>query len=222
MRFMKALKQALVYSLLPINLILSMSEKVELVEVQKINSSIKVDVVYATKNNFTNQVIYTAPKCMLLKEVALALNKVQEELAQLQEELGQKKLGLKVWDAYRPMSAQKKFWDVLAERYPNEAERENYVSNPKKGGRHTRGTAVDCTLVDLETGAEVEKPTDFDHFGEEAWRNYNGPKLTEKAKMYRALLEQVMHKHGFEGLPSEWWHFDYKGWQNCKPLDIEF
>ena len=209
-------KRGFIYALLPINLALSMSkENVELVDVQKVTPTIKIDVVYATKNNFTNQVIYTAAKCMLRKEVAEALSKVQKDLAD-------KKLGLKVWDAYRPMSAQKKFWDVLAEKYPDESERENYVSNPKKGGRHTRGTAVDCTLVDLETGNEVEKPTDFDHFGQEAWRDYNGPKLTAKAKEHRELLEQAMKKHGFEGLPSEWWHFDYKGWQDCKPLNVEF
>ncbi len=196
----------------PIN---SMTQENPLVNVESVNPTIKVDVVYATKNNFTQQVIYTAAKCMLRKEVADALAKVQEELSQ-------KKIGLKVWDAYRPMSAQQKFWDVLADKYPNEAERENYVSNPKKGGRHTRGTAVDCTLVDLKTGKELEMPTAFDHFGDEAWRTYQGPNLTPLAKKNREILEQIMTKYGFEGLPSEWWHFDYKGWQNCPPLSIEF
>jgi D-alanyl-D-alanine dipeptidase len=120
------------------------------------------------------------------------------------------------------MSAQQKFWDVLAEKYPDEKEREKYVCNPKQGGRHTRGTAVDCVLIHLETGQELEKPSDFDHFGPEAWRDYNGPKLTAKAKEHRELLEQIMEKHGFKGVKCEWWHYDYNGWKDCKPFDVEF
>lgn len=215
MDIMKSSSKILLSALLKVNLVFCMSSKPELVEVQKVNPKIAVEVVYATDKNFTGKVIYTASKCLLRKEVAQALNEVQLELEQ-------KGLGLKVWDAYRPMSAQQKFWDVLAEKYPDEKERENYVSNPKKGGRHTRGTAVDCTLVDLKDGKEVEKPTEFDHFGQEAWRNYNGPALTLKAKEHRDLLESVMKKHGFDGLPSEWWHFDFQGWQECNPLNVEF
>lgn len=187
---------------------------IELVEIKKINPHIKIEVVYATKNNFTGQVIYTSSKCYLRKEVAQALSVVQKDL----EKIG---LGLKVWDGYRPMSAQQKLWESLAKKYPNEVEREYYVSNPKKGGRHTRGTAVDCTLIDLKTGKEVEMPTPFDHFGKEAWRDYNGRGLSAKAKKMREVLQSTMKKHGFEGIRTEWWHFDYKGWQQCASLTIE-
>jgi zinc D-Ala-D-Ala dipeptidase len=186
----------------------------ELVNIKKINSTIGVDVVYATDKNFTGKVIYKSAQCYVLKEVAQALNDVQKELEK-------KNLGLVIWDGYRPMSAQKKLWDVCAVQYPDENERENYVSNPAKGGRHTRGTAVDVTLKNLQTGQLLEMPTAFDHFGKEAWRNYEGPLLTAEAKKNRALLEEVMTKHGFIGLPSEWWHFDFNNWKSCPPLDIE-
>lgn len=190
------------------------SAKAQLVEIQKINPAIATDIIYATNKNFTGQIIYKSSQCYFLPQVAQALSKVQQELEQ-------KGLGLVVWDGYRPMSAQKKLWDVCAQQYPDEKERENYVSNPAKGGRHTRGTAADCTLIDLKTGQLLEMPTEFDHFGPEAWRDYNGPKLSLNAKKNREVLQTVMEKYGFKGLKSEWWHFDYHNWEQCPPLDIE-
>jgi D-alanyl-D-alanine dipeptidase len=141
-------------------------------------------------------------RCLLLKEAALRLRDVQAEL----ETLG---LGLKVWDGFRPVAAQWAFWELVPD--------ERYVSDPRKGGRHTRGTAVDVTLITRE-GQELPMPSVFDDFSEKAHRNYM--EAPEEALNNRTLLQEVMEKHGFIGLPTEWWHFDLFGWENCPPIDI--
>lgn len=182
----------------------------DLVNIQKIDSTIHVDLKYATADNFTGQIIYESGICYVHKDTAQALKNVQTELASL-------KLGLKIWDGYRSPAAQQKLWDVCAVRYPDETEREQYVSNPKKGGRHTRGTAVDVTLVD-EHGVELEMPTGFDDFSPKAWATDTSS--SARVQHNRDLLQKIMHKHGFEGIKTEWWHFDLKGWQNYKPLDL--
>jgi len=94
---------------------------------------------------------------------------------------------------------------------------ERYVSDPRKGGRHTRGTAVDLTLV-TKDGQELPMPSAFDDFSEKAHRNYMGATPEEIGN--RELLQTVMEKHGFIGLPTEWWHFDLVGWENYPPIDI--
>ena len=167
-----------------------------LVDIQTVNPKIRVDLKYATADNFIGQVIYAFKECLLLESVAMALNEVQREL----EPLG---LGLKVWDGYRPIAAQWKFWEIL----PNPS----YVSDPRKGGRHTRGTAVDVTLVNAE-GQELVMPTAFDDFSEKAHSDYMG--ASEEAMRNRALLRNAMERHGFTVLRTEWWHFDFKGWQD--------
>jgi len=177
----------------------------DLVEVNKINSTVLLDMRYATTNNMMNKKVYTQPKCYLCKEAAQALDTVQKELAQ-------KGLGIKIWDGYRPLAAQWELWKILPDT--------RYVADPRKGGRHTRGTAVDCTLTNLKTGKELEMPTGFDECGEKSWRSYN--KCSVKAKKNRALLTHVMEKHGFIGLKTEWWHFDFKGWRDKESLDLSF
>ena len=119
-------------------------------------------------------------------------------------------LRLKIWDGYRPVAAQWKFWKLVPD--------EGYVSDPRKGGRHTRGTAVDLTLITKE-GHELLMPSVFDDFSEKAHRNFmDAPK---EAIQNRELLQKVMEKHGFVGLPTEWWHFDMIGWKNYPPIGIK-
>ena len=183
------------------------SKQTNLVDVTKVIPTIVTDIRYATKNNFTKEQIYPCAKCYLLPGVADALKKVQEELALIG-------LGLKIWDAYRPHAAQFKLWDVVSDP--------RYVGDPKKGSRHNYGAAVDLTIVDLKTGRELEMPTEFDNFTERAWRNYRGDDVSGRAIKNRELLQRVMEKHGFVGLETEWWHFDYKEWQKYKILDISF
>lgn len=118
-------------------------------------------------------------------------------------------LGLKIWDGFRPMPAQWKFWELVPD--------ERYVSDPRKGGRHTRGTAVDLTLITGD-GQELPMPSPFDDFSEKAHRNYMGATSEEIAN--RELLQKVMEKHGFIGYASEWWHFDLEGWEEYLPIDV--
>ncbi len=176
-----------------------------LVEVVKINSHIHLDIRYATTNNFTHRVVYPSAKCYLQREVAQALSEVQTEL----ERLG---VGLKIFDGYRPLSVQKIFWKIVSDKFPNTREREKYVANPAKGSKHNRGTAVDVTLIDLKTGKEFKMPSEYDDFSEKAHRNYE-KMISKEVKKNCKLLELTMKKHGFNGVSSEWWHFDFKDWQ---------
>lgn len=172
-----------------------------LIDIQQVNPSIVVELRYATKNNFTGAIIYNFQTCLLAPQVACALSAVQDDLQKLH-------LGLKVWDGYRPLSAQWRLWELVPD--------EQYVSDPRKGGRHTRGTAVDVTLID-EQGRELPMPSQFDDFSERAHRNYRGASAEETKN--RQLLQKYMEKHGFIGIETEWWHFDYRNWESFPVIE---
>lgn len=178
-------------------------EWARLVDIHSINRNIVLDIRYATTNNFLNQKLYPVAKCALRKEVAEKLSQVQTDL----ETMG---LGLKVYDCYRPLSVQKKMWEVLPDS--------RYVANPATGSRHNRGAAVDVNLIDLSTGKELEMPTEYDDFSEKAWRSYLGNK--SEVQRNSELLETQMKKYGFEPLITEWWHFDAVGWEKLGILDV--
>lgn len=180
------------------------SDAKDLVEMGSFDPRILIDLRYATANNFTGHKVYSSVHCYLLPTVAQRLSRIQSKL----EAMG---LGLKIYDAFRPKSAQAKFWELVPD--------ERYVANPAKGSRHTRGTTVDLTLVDKD-GNELEMPTPFDEFSERAHRNYMG--CSQAAIDNRALLERLMVEEEFEPLPTEWWHFDIVGWRSYKELDLEF
>jgi len=179
-----------------------------LVEITSLNPQIQVDLRYATDNNFLGFPVYSKAVCYLHEDAAEALCLVQEDV----ESLG---YSLKIFDGYRPLRAQQMMWDLIQD--------ERYVSNPAVNkGRHTRGTAVDLTLVDAE-GNEVEMPSEFDDFTEKA--NSNFSEISDEAKKNRALLKLVMEKHGFTQFEFEWWHFDLDGWRNDRKypsLDVDF
>ena len=175
----------------------------DLVPLESVQPPVLPEVRYATVHNFTGRVLYPAPRVFLHKETARALDRVQRDL----EKRG---LGLKLWDGYRPLSVQRKMWNLIRD--------ERYVSNPAKNkGRHTRGTAVDVTLID-KLGRELPMPSDFDDFSERAHRDNQGG--TADQRRNRQLLQTVMQRHGFLGYPTEWWHFDLKNWESYPPLDI--
>lgn len=176
-----------------------------LVDVKKIIPGVKLDIRYATVNNFTKQVIYKSAKAYARKPVAEALLKISKELRT-------KGLGIKIFDAYRPYSATLKFYEV----YPDT----NFVASPRKGSRHNRGCAIDLTLIDLKTGKELEMPTPFDDFTEKASQSYL--KLPETTLKNRKLLSDIMIKYGFVIYEPEWWHYDFKGWENYELMDIPF
>ncbi|TAG93670.1 MAG: peptidase M15 [Oscillatoriales cyanobacterium] len=173
-----------------------------LVDIRTVNPNIRLDIRYATTNNFLKRKLYSTAKCALRSSVAEKLGKVQTDL----EKIG---LGLKVYDCYRPFSVTKQMWDFLPDP--------NYVANPARGSRHNRGAAVDLTLVD-RTGKELEMPTPYDDFTTRAHRDYAGG--STQSRKNRQLLEDAMKKQGFVGITTEWWHFDSEDWQKFAILDV--
>ena len=148
------------------------------------------DLRYATENNFTGKQIYD------FYEAYLRYGTVKK-LMLVAEELEQQGLYLKIWDGFRPVSAQFQLWEV----YPDPT----YVANPEKGhSSHSRGNTIDLTLVD-ESGQELEMPTGFDDFSLLANRDYSD--CTETAAANALLLEETMKKYGFTPYYGEWWHF---------------
>jgi D-alanyl-D-alanine dipeptidase len=180
------------------------SEGTPLVDLQKEIPSIKIEIKYATADNFTKEVLYPEARCLIRKEVA-------EKLARVQKALQAQSLSLKFFDAYRPLSVQKKMWAI----YPVEG----YVANPAKGSNHNRGAAVDVTLVDVD-GNELAMPSAYDEFTERAHRHYAGG--TEIEQKNRQILQDAMEKEGFVGLKTEWWHFDDKDAKSYPVLDLSF
>lgn len=174
----------------------------DLIDIQQINPRIVLDIRYATPNNFTHRRLYSQPRCLLRTAVA-------QRLARVQVELEAQGLGLKVYDCYRPLSVQKELWKLIPD--------DRYVANPAQGSRHNRGSAVDLTLVD-RYGKELEMPTPFDEFSDRAHIDY--PHMTPTARKNMQRLQAVMQKHGFTTIPSEWWHFDAKEWNQYSVLDI--
>ncbi len=175
-----------------------------LVDVQKINPRIVIDLRYATTNNFTKKAIYPSVRCLLQKPVA-------ERLSRVQARLEKEGLGLKIFDAYRPLSAQWELWKVV----PNPT----FVADPRKGSKHNRGAAVDVTLVD-SLGNELAMPTQYDEFVKAARSTYD--KLPTHLLENRAKLHNAMKAEGFIPNPSEWWHFDDKDWKEFPILDVPF
>ena len=168
------------------------------------NPRIVLEMRYAGTNNFTHTVLYDRAECWLNAVAAARLDAVQQDL----ERQG---LGLKMWDCYRPLSVQKKFWALVPD--------ERYVANPAKGSRHNRGAAVDLTLVHAD-GSELAMPTAHDAFTTRAHRDFMD--LPAETLANRARLEKVMVKHGFVPFPTEWWHFDSEGWQSYPVMDVDF
>lgn len=149
-----------------------------------------IELKYATTSNFTGTVVYDFTEVYLRYSTVLKLMEVQDELRQ-------QGLRLKIWDGFRPLEAQQKLWEAFPDP--------TYVSNPQTGtNSHSRGNTVDVTLVDAE-GREVEMPSGFDDFTSFADRDYSD--CTNSAAENAQLLQDVMEKHGFVGLESEWWHF---------------
>lgn len=178
-----------------------------LAEVVKLDPTIRLDVRYATTNNFMKRVLYPEARVFLVKPAAQALVRVQKKLAA-------KHLGLVVFDGYRPWNITKAMWDQTPEN------QRQYVANPAKGSRHNRGCAVDLSLVDLQTGQTCPMPSQYDDFSSKAHANY--PTSDATARYNRALLRETMQSEGFQVYPFEWWHFDFRGWEQFPVLNESF
>lgn len=161
--------------------------------IQHLDTSIETDIRYATDNNFVKEAIYDCAACYLRPEVAKALVLVHQDL----KEMGYG--GIKVFDCYRPRPYQQRLWDKVPDP--------RFVSDPKKGSNHTRGMAVDLTIIDTYE-KNLNMGTDFDYFGEEAFHGHSAfeQSIIEKN---RKLLINTMKRRGFKHLSTEWWHYSY-------------
>lgn len=165
----------------------------EWLDIQALDSTIVIDIRYATDNNFMKEQVYDCGRCYLRAEVARAIVRTHRHLQK-------QGLGLKMYDCYRPRPIQWKLWNKV----PNP----NYVADPRKGSMHNRGSAVDLTIVDAR-GQELDMGTDYDYFGKEGHHDYAD--LPKQVIKNRELLRQTMLDFGFQWIRTEWWHYSYKG-----------
>jgi D-alanyl-D-alanine dipeptidase len=179
----------------------------DLVELVKLDPTIKLDVRYATADNFLGTPVYTEARTFLQRPAAEALLRAARELKT-------RGYGLILYDGYRPWYVTKIFWDATP------AGKKIFVADPAEGSKHNRGCAVDLSLYDLATGKEVTMPSGYDEMTTRAYAYYAGGTAEERA--HRILLRQAMKKQGFEVNPTEWWHFDYKDWRQYPILNVKF
>lgn len=179
-----------------------------LLELVTLDPAIRLDMRYATSNNFTGRVLYDAARAFLAAPAAQAVARASKT-AQADG------FGLTIYDAYRPWRITKKLWDATPV-----GPKKEYVANPKRGSKHNRGCAVDLTLHDLQTGKLIEMPTEFDDFSVKAHRDYMG--ASAAAISNRARLARYLEAEGFNGLSNEWWHFDFNGWEQFPVMDSPF
>jgi D-alanyl-D-alanine dipeptidase len=179
----------------------------DLVELVKLDPTIKLDIRYATTNNFLGTPLYTQARAFLQRPAA-------EALVRAHRELKAQGYGLIIHDGYRPWYVTEIFWKATPD------DKKMFVANPAAGSLHNRGCAVDLSLYDLQTGKEVEMPSGYDEMTKRAFADYPGGTAEERAR--RALLRHAMEKQGFLVNPGEWWHFDYKDWKRYPIQNARF
>ncbi len=181
--------------------------KPDLVPLTSLDPSIKLDIRYASTNNFLGTPVYSEARAFLQRPAAEAVARANHTL----QPLG---YGLIIHDAYRPWYITKVFWDATPD------DKKRFVADPQQGSRHNRGCAVDLSLYELSTGREVEMTGVYDEMSDRSYPNYPGG--TSRERWRRDLLRQVMEEQGFQVYEFEWWHFDYKDWQKYPILNIRF
>ena len=199
-----------IFLFLLISKVVSQNKPADFIYLLDLEPSIKLELRYFSNNNFIGQPIdgYHRSTIIVSKPTAIALQKVQNALEK-------KGLGLKIFDAYRPQRAVNHFvrWakvlnDTLMKRsyYPDvpksELFKRGYIAS--KSG-HSRGSTVDLTLIDLDTGNELDMGSPYDFFGVQSHPFYK--KITDEQRKNRMLLRRVMLKNGFKPYENEWWHF---------------
>lgn len=177
----------------------------ELVNLERFIPGIVLDIRYATTNNFTHEKIYNLARAYVRKPVAVALKRAQKDFRKLGYEI-------KIYDAYRPYKATVRFYELYHDT--------TYVASPYRGSRHNRGCALDMTIIDSKTKNELLMPTEFDSFKKEAWPSADV--RDPVARKNRDTLISVMEKNGFRVYESEWWHFNFVGYEKFEVMDIEF
>ncbi|HEY3287532.1 MAG TPA: M15 family metallopeptidase [Gemmatimonadaceae bacterium] len=179
----------------------------DLVELVTLDSTIQLEIRYATTNNFMGAAMYSQARAFLQRPAAEALVRAHRALAR-------EGFGLRIHDAYRPWYVTWMFWEATPDS------QRTFVANPATGSRHNRGAAVDLTLYDRRTGRAVRMPSGYDEFTERAYAEYPGGTAAERER--RALLRRYMEAEGFVVNPTEWWHFDYRGWRDYPVLNTPF
>ena len=179
----------------------------DLVELTSLDASIRLDIRYATPNNFLGRPVYTQARAFLQRPAA-------EALVRAHQRLRAQGYGILVHDGYRPWSVTKLFWDATA------PEKRDFVADPARGSRHNRGCAADVTLYEMRSGKAVEMPSQYDEMSERAYPDYTGG--SEESRRLRMLLRDVLEGEGFTVYEYEWWHFDYKDWRRYRISDVPF
>ncbi len=162
---------------------------------------VDIDLVYATPHNFTGKPIYREAHCLLLEPAEVALRKAVD----LAESAG---MTLRIFDAYRPPQAQKVLWDFLPDP--------TYIAELGRGSNHSRGTAVDLTLIDGD-GQPLDMGTGFDEMVKAS--EHFHPGLPQSVQRNRLLLLGIMHAAGFAHIASEWWHYELPGSRALPVID---
>jgi len=181
--------------------------KPDIVELATLDSAIRLDIRYASANNFLSTPVYTEARAFMQRPAAEALLRVLHKL----QPLG---YGLLIHDAYRPWYVTKIFWDATP------PEGKIFVADPQKGSKHNRGCAVDLTLYDLATGQPIEMPGLYDEMSPRSFPTFPGG--TSLQRWHRDLLRLAMESEGFTVNEDEWWHFDYKDWKQYGILNVPF
>lgn len=179
----------------------------DLVELVRLDSTIKLEIRYATTNNFLGTRFYDEPRAFLQRPAAEAVVRAHRALRPLG-------YGLLIHDAYRPWYVTKMFWDAVP------LDTRWLVADPAQGSRHNRGAAVDLTLYELATGQPVEMPSTYDESTGRAYADYPGG--TTRQRWHRALLRRAMEAEGFRVNVHEWWHFDHSTWRSYAINDVPF
>jgi zinc D-Ala-D-Ala dipeptidase len=179
----------------------------DLVELVKLDPTIRLDIRYASTNNFLSTRMYSSTKAFLQRPAA-------EALVRAHKKLKAQGYGLLIHDGYRPWYVTKMFWEATP------ADKHAFVANPKTGSRHNRGCAVDLTMYDVKTGRAVEMPSLYDEMSERSAPTYAGGTAEQRAR--REQLRAAMESEGFTVNPDEWWHFDCKDWKKYRIGNVPF
>lgn len=175
----------------------------ELADVGRAVPEVSLNLRYATARNLAGRPLYPVARCLLLAPVA-------ERIRRAAAELRREGYRLLLWDCYRPASVQKELWHLRPDR--------RWVADPARGSPHSRGAAVDASLLSAD-GGPVEMPTDHDAFVAAAHPGAVAG-VSPAARRHRRILRRAMERAGFRPDRGEWWHFDAPEARGAPLLDL--
>ena len=178
-----------------------------MIALRQLIPTLQLDLKYADTGNFTKQRMYPGG----IRETFLRLPAARS-LKNVQAELAAKGFGLKIFDAYRPYGITVKFWELIGD--------ERYVAKPTKGSGHNRGLAVDLTIIHLRSQQELDMGTGFDNFTDTASHKFSA--LPKEVLKNRQFLKDIMERHGFKPIDTEWWHYYWPNDRDYEVLDLRF